>query len=419
MNHGRRCALLVLLLLLLGGGCSAQQEEAPRPILDLAPTVVLISLDGMRADYPEMAAMPNLQRLMQGGVRGELIPVFPTLTFPGHYSMVTGLHPGNHGIVGNHMHDAELGRYSMGDASAVTDGRWYGGEPIWVTAVKQGQRAGTCFWVGSEAEIAGHRPTRFRRFDGSLSGEQRLDCLFAGLDLPRAQRPTFFTLYFSDADWAGHRHGPGSPQMAAALERLDAVLGKLITGLEQRGLLTRVNLVIVSDHGMADSPAEKAIVLDDLLDAARMRDADILHLGPLLGLRSRSGDDEGLYRALAAVHDATFRVYRREETPEHWRFRRHPRIPPVVALAGEGHMFTTRERMARGDWPRGMHGYDNRLDSMRALFVAHGPAFRRGARAPAFETVHLYELMCHILGLEPAPNDGELKAVRELLASGP
>jgi predicted AlkP superfamily pyrophosphatase or phosphodiesterase len=408
----RRRAVFIVLALVLSWVCAAAARERPRP----APTVILISLDGMRPDYTQKAPMPNLERLVREGVRGGIIPPFPSLTFPAHYTIVTGLHPGHHGIVSNHMRDAQLGRYSTSDQKAITDGRWYEGEPLWVTASKQGQRSHACFWIGAEAEIAGHRPAFSLRYDASLSHEERLECLFSGLDQPAETRAAFFTLYFNDADWTGHRHGPESAEMRQALARLDAMLGRLIAGLETRGLLGQVNLLVVSDHGMAATSPEKALVLDDLLPAAVLRDTEIVHTGPLAALRSRSGQHRRLHRLLSSAQrkHAPFRVYRREETPPRWHYR-HRRVPEVVALADEGYMFTTRERMGQNDWPAGMHGYDNLLASMQALFVAHGPAFRRGAWVEAFEAVHLYELVCHILGLKPAPNDGSLEAVRSLL----
>jgi predicted AlkP superfamily pyrophosphatase or phosphodiesterase len=90
---------------------------------NLKPTVILISIDGFRYDYPEKARTPNLHRLISGGVRADgLIPQFPTLTFPNHYSMVTGLVPAHNGIVANTMSDPALNSlFKMTDRAQVAD----------------------------------------------------------------------------------------------------------------------------------------------------------------------------------------------------------------------------------------------------------------------------------------------------------
>jgi predicted AlkP superfamily pyrophosphatase or phosphodiesterase len=416
-----RVGRLLFVVSLLAAGVAGAQPAAPASsapppsrITDLAPTVVLISLDGMRHDYPEKRRMPNLERLIAGGVRATLVPVFPTETFPNHYTQVTGLYAEHHGIVRNTIHDPATGKeFRMGDQASVVESMWWGGEPIWVTAIKQGQRASACFWPGSEAEIAGHRPTHYLTFDNTLGADERIACVLDGLARPAAERPTFFTLYFSDLDSVGHVYGPDSPEILATLDRMDAALGRLIAGLEALGVFDRVNLLIVADHGMTATPIDKVIYLDDLLDPG---DAHVVAGGPLLSVRSRSGRDEAIYQALAGAK-GPFRVFRREEVPLRLGYRGHPRITPIVALADEGHTFRTRAfvEARRATWNQGGHGFDPAFESMHALFAGHGPAFRRGVRAEPFEAVHLYELMCRMLGLTPAPNDGSLEEVHGLL----
>jgi predicted AlkP superfamily pyrophosphatase or phosphodiesterase len=378
-------------------------------------TVVLVSLDGFRPDYLTRYDAPNLRALAAGGVSAPkgMIPVFPSKTFPNHYSLVTGLYPSRHGIVSNNMYDPDWDAwYRYRDPDAVTDGRWYGGEPIWVTAERQGLRSATQFWVGSEAAIGGLRPTFWKAYDGRVSGADRVDQVLRWLDLSPSERPSVVLLYFSEVDAAGHRHGPDSEQTAAAVRRVDRSIGRLVGGLEQRDRLFGINLIVVSDHGMAATSPDRVIRLADTID---LRDVRIVERSPLLMLRPKPGKLDSVHAALVGAHPR-LTVYRREETPDRWHFRDHRRITPLVAVADEGWTVDTRrDPSGQGEFALGMHGYDNHLESMRALFLAHGPAFRRGVETESFDSIHLYELLSGLLKLEPAPNDGDPGALRHLL----
>jgi len=382
---------------------------------DQPGVVILISIDGFRPEYLGRFETPNLRRLATEGVHAPdgMIPVFPSLTFPSHYSLVTGLYPEHHGILGNTIYDPKWDAwFRYHDPSAVGDERWWGGEPIWVTAQRQGLRSATFFWVGSEAPVCGVRPTYWKEFDSSIPSVERVDQVLRWLDLPEAERPALLTLYFGEVDSKGHRYGPDSPEVADAVRRVDGHLGRLIRGLAERGLQGRVNLVVVSDHGMAATSPERVIVLDELIDLADVR---IVNLSPVLMLRPRSGKLKAVRDALAGAHPH-LALYRKEEVPPRLHFRDHRRITPLVGLADEGwSIVSSRGRRNSRGVPRGMHGYDNALVSMRALFVAHGPAFRRGVETEPFESVHLYELIATVLGIEPAPNDGNPEALQDVL----
>lgn len=414
-------AFTVLVLALLAAGCA---PPAPPPALPdtaaaaeaaWAPTVVLVSIDGFRWDYFDRFPVPTLRRLAAEGVRAEgLIPAFPTKTFPNHYTLVTGLYPANHGIVSNSMYDPVFdASFSLGDREAVQDARWWEGTPIWVTAERAGQRTAAFFWPGSEAPIQGVRPTYWTPYDGRIPGRARVAQVLEWLELPFAERPTFITLYFSIVDDAGHRHGPDAPEVAAAVDSVDAWLGELVAGLETRGLLERVDLILTSDHGMAATSPERVIALDDYLD---LRDVRVVDWSPVAMLLPRAGREEAVYRALRGAHPR-LHVYRRDEVPAELHFRGHRRIPPIVAIADEGWSISTRERREREPerFRGGAHGYDPRLPSMHGLFLARGPSFRSGEVVARFESVHVYPLMAAILGLEPAPHDGDLRQVAHLL----
>jgi predicted AlkP superfamily pyrophosphatase or phosphodiesterase len=393
-------------------GLTLWTVAACRPV---PSAVILISFDGWRWDYDQKAPAPNLKKLIARGVRAErLIPSFPSKTFPNHYTVVTGLYPAHHGIVANNIFDPASGlKFGLSDRTAVGDARWWGGEPIWVTVQRQGGRAATLFWPGSEAPIGGLRPTYWKLYDGKMTNEARVDQVLAWLDLPPAERPSFITCYFSDTDDAGHDDGPESEAVREAVMRLDGLLGRLLGGLQSRGLSDAVNVVITSDHGMAATSQDRVIVIDDYLDASTV---DIVDINPTLGIVPKTVTADQVYARLEKAHPH-LRVYRREQTPEHWRYRDNPRIPAIVGVADDGWV-VLRQRAGQ---PRpvvrsgGAHGYDPRALSMHGLFVAAGPSFRRGVTVPPFENIHIYNALAAALDVRPAKNDGDVLMANKLV----
>ena len=388
------------------------------PAWGAEPTLILVSLDAFRWDYLEKysAEAPHLRALAADGVRAEhLVSCYPSSTFPNHYSIATGLRPEHHGIVDNHFFDPALGAaFNYRSHECAIDGRWWGGEPIWITAVKQGRRSACMFWPGSEAEIGGVRPTFNQTFDGRLTCAQRVDGLLAWLDLPVAQRPTFCTLYFDVVDHAGHDFGPDSPETAAAVREVDAAIGRLLGGLAARGLRDTANLVIISDHGMTATVPGGCVFLDDVVDLDAVQ---VDFSGTQAGLRPRAGTAAELVAKIRKAPPVHARVYLREDLPERLHYRDNPRIPPVLLLADEGWEVSTRQSVASRRKPeRGDHGYDPALVSMGATFIAAGPAFRHGTVLPPFENIQVYSLLCAVLGLRPAPNDGDDRLAHRALA---
>ncbi len=355
---------------------------------------------------------------MRRGVRAEnLIPSFPTKTFPNHYTIVTGLYPGHHGMVANTVRDPATGRtFVRTNVAEVRDPMWWGGEPIWVTAQRNGRTAAAMFWPGSEAPIGGILPRYWKPYDAGFPPEQRVDQVLQWLDLPPGDRPALINLYFSDVDSAGHDYGPDSREVQDAIERVDGYLGRLFRGLEQRGIATDVNVIVLSDHGMAAVDRTRVVVLDDYVAAG---DVDVVDINPTLGIVAAAGKDEAVYASLVRAHPR-LRVFRPKTTPEEWHFRDHPRIPPIVGVADEGWQVLRRATMNQilsGTIPgeRGNHGYDPALMSMRGLFVAAGPAFKSAATVPAFQNIHIYNLLADVLGVPPALNDGNRAVARQLL----
>jgi predicted AlkP superfamily pyrophosphatase or phosphodiesterase len=375
---------------------------------------VLVSLDGFRYDYLDLYPSPNLHRLMARGVRAPLVPVFLTKTFPNHYSVVTGLYPVHHGVVDNTMYDPEFdATFRINDTLAVRDSRWWGGEPLWVTAQKQGRVAAAFFWPGSEAEIAGVRPRYWVRYNSRVPNPTRVQQVLDWLTLAEST-PTFVTLYMSDIDGVGHDSGPANPAVAAAILRVDSAMGLLLDGIDRRGLADRVNVIVVSDHGMSKTSPDSVMALDDYiqLDLLAHTRAGIRCSG--CGPTGHGGQR---LRRPPGKHPHV-QVWRTHEIPIRFHYRAHRRIPPILALADAGWSITTRRRDVTEHPERfsgGTHGYDDTLAVMRAIFLAQGPAFRSGIVAPAFRNIHIYDLISSVLGLAPAPNDGSPDSTAALL----
>lgn len=399
---------LVATLVALFAGCAGPGNRPPPPPL------ILISLDAFRWDYCALHPdeTPNLRQLAREGVSARgLIPVYPSNTFPNHYSIVTGLYPSHHGIVNNEFFDPDLGEYfHYNRAASVHDPRWWGGEPIWVTAIKQGRKAADSFWVGSEAEIAGVRPTFWKTYDATLTFDQRLAELIGWLHLPADQRPAVVTFYLEEANSIGHKFGPGSPELTAVLKVLDARIGTLVERLRADRL--DANLVVVSDHGMTPISTERVILLDDYLKPAEVQ---LDFEGPVAGLRPLTGDPSTLLRALAPLPHA--KAYRVEDLPARFHVTANPRNPSVWIVPDEGWeiYFRSRFEAYRKTFNHGDHGYDPAFATMRGIFIANGPSFRSGVLLPETENIHIYNLLCAALRLKPAPNDGDDRLVKAVL----
>ena len=364
------------------------------------PYVVVVSFDGFRHDYMEMFDTPNFDRMAAEGARADgLIPVFPSLTFPAHYSIATGLYPGTHGLVTNTFYDREFDRtYSLSDRETVEDGRWYGGEPIWVTAEKQGMVSAAFYFVGSEADVQGIRPSYWKRFDPIIPNEVRVDTVLTWLSLAEEQRPHLVSLYFAEADYAGHRFGPGdSPELAGAVGQVDRALGRLLDGLDALPHGDRVFVVLVSDHGMSDVRPEGHYALDEIADLSGAR----LTSGGSVGILFVEEGEERI-EELRAQLDAGMpnaEVYRSHEAPARLHLNGHPRFGDLVVVPEEGYTIGIGPR--RGS-SRGMHGWDPRFRSMHGIFLVKGPGIDPGTRLPRLEGVDIYPFIARVLELEPA-----------------
>lgn len=392
--------------------------SAQKPINDIKPTVILISLDGFRYDYLDKFKPENLIRLATEGVRAKwMIPSFPTKTFPNHYTIATGLYPAHHGIVDNNVYDfGDV--FSIHDRKRVQETRWWLGEPIWVTAQKQGQIAASYFFVGSEAPVMGIHPRYWRAYNGKVPPEMRVDKVLDWLDLPVSRRPTMISMYFSDTDDVGHEFSPDSEEIKYAVWNVDRYIGRLVEGLRSRGIEDKVNIIIVSDHGMAPVDIRKVAFFDDYFD---LKQADqILYTHEINQIFPKPGKLDEIYNRLRKMPYVT--CWKKADIPPRLHYSDGPRVAPIVCSTEIGHIATSHKRyedylkdIDDAARPRGGHGHDNKYREMMATFIARGPAFKQGFISEPFQNIEIYNVMCKILGLTPAKNDGDLEHVKGLL----
>lgn len=387
------------------------------------PIVLLISIDGYRHDYNKMYEPPFLSRFQSEGASARgLRPVYPTNTFPNHYSIVTGLYPDKHGLIANSFYAPDLEReYSLKDPTAVTDGRFYSGTPLWSLSRQQGMVSATYFWPGSEAKIAGVFPSYYRQYNHSTPHDERIKTVLSWLKLPAQNRPHFVTLYFSDVDSAGHAHGPESDQVKEAVLKTDRSIEYLMQEIQQ--LKLPVITVIVSDHGMKALSFDRVEYLDDALLNDKERNAfklfDTHGMGPFL-FHYFKGEASQKKQAMNTVLKAlargkNYKTYQRGKLPAHLNFNQNERMGEMVTIASPGYTVGVKGKLRV---IAGGHGFDPSLsDDMDGIFWVQGPGIKKGAQLPVMENIHVYPFIAHLLGLEYDSKsiDGVLSKTRDIL----
>ncbi len=396
-----------------GAGAPPAQASADEPI------VVMIGVDGLRWDALDRYEAPAMQALAERGVRPEaMIPVMPSVTFTNFYSIATGLYPEDHGMTSNAPYDRSYGEGFVNPMGAQEE-RWWDGEPIWITAERQGLPSSIMFWLGSEVEFEGDRPTRWTPYEHDRDYGERVEEVLGWFDGPEDERPRFAAVYFDAVDTNGHRYGPDTPEVGEAIARVDGHIADLLAGLEARGLMERTNVIVVSDHGMARVEDDQVIHFDDFIDLDSVYVPEIEGRGgngyrPFLNVYGEPEAIEAAYQGLQGAHP-NMRAWKRGEMPEHFRFDHPERGPDLFILADAGWTMSARDLPMGSPWRSiGVHGYDPLDPLMGAGFIAAGPAFPEGARPAAFENVNVYLLIACILGLDPAPTEGDPAVVSAL-----
>jgi alkaline phosphatase D len=393
----------IVFIILFQLSCFAQQN-------DERPYLVVLSMDGFRWDYADSFPTPNLHYIIQNGAHAKsMIPIFPSVTFPNHYTIATGLYPDYHGIVNNTFYDPDLKlEYNYNDAKIVGDSRFYNGEPIWVTARKQKIISACYFWPGSEAEINGMRPTYWKKYNPSIPYEQRTDTVVHWLSLPEYKRPHLLMFYFDNPDHLTHSEGPFGTDVQKMIMRLDTLIGIFMNKLKQIQIYNEVNFIIVSDHGMSAINNSKIIYLDPLIKKEWCEHINGHY--SLITMDVKPGYSDSLFNVLLKIKH--LKVWRKEELPKRFHYGLNQRIGEFVLLADSAYSMTwTDEKITMN----GNHGYDNVNTDMHGIFYAIGPAFKKGYSQPSFENVHLYSLMAYILKITPSKNNGDFEQVKDML----
>ena len=386
--------------------------------------VLLVSFDGFRHDYASIVDTPNFDKVKEKGVYAKsLIPIFPTLTFPNHYSIATGCYADKHRIIGNTFYSKKLDSvYSMYNRETVIDSSFYGAEPIWVTAEKNGLRSASYFWVGSE--VIGRTPYIYKKYDSSVPFTARIDSVISWFELDEEKRPDLTLLYFSEPDHTGHMFGPESMEVSDMIIQSDQLLGYLLDKLNTLDIKDQINLIIVSDHGMSTVTQEKLIYLDDFLDKEMID----FQGGGAIGMINKKKSQFSIKKPFKKTRYSLREIYKRIEFIEFIDIYKSKNIPSkfhflnedspdFLLVADNGWFITDRKNSAKvGNTLNGMHGYDPNNFDTHGIFYAIGPSFRRGYSVDSFESIHVYPIICDILNISAHNNiDGDLSKVKAML----
>ncbi|KAG8445764.1 hypothetical protein GDO86_010523 [Hymenochirus boettgeri] len=367
--------------------------------------LILVSFDGFRADYLKRFSMPKLAEFFRDGVLVEEVKdIFITKTFPNHYTLVTGLYAESHGIVANSMYDPNTKqKFNISDSYSTW---WNEAVPIWLTNEEQGHKSGCAMWPGSDVHIHNSTPSEYLRYNPKVTFAERVNNITTWFTKAN-NTVNFATLYWEEPDASGHKFGPDDlKNMSIVLSEIDNNIGFLMSELKRFNLWDTVNVIITSDHGMAQCSPDRVITLDNCIDPGNYTLVDVNPIAALIPLT----DPEYVYKMLKKCSD-NMKVYMKEDIPDQWHYKHNSRIQPILLVADEGWMIAQRGTPSR----KGEHGYDNSLDSMHPFLAGHGPAFRKGFKTHTINSVDVYPMMCHILGLNGEPNNGTLFNTKCLL----
>jgi len=369
--------------------------------------VVLVSMDGFRWDYEKQFNLPNLKQIAKEGVHAKSMkPSYPSKTFPNHYSIVTGLYPDHHGIINNVFYDAALNESFSLSSNAKNDSRFYGGNPIWNLAEQQGVKTASFFWPGSD--IDKRNPSYFKNYNGKIPYGARIDTVMKWLQLPEKQRPHLVTLYFDEPDHTGHNFGPLSQENKKMVIKMDSIMGELSRRLDQLAIGKQINLIIVSDHGMADISNDKKVAVLDYLKPEWLGYKEVIN--PIMSLQAKPGFNDSIANALKKVPHIKF--WKFNKVPRRLHYGANPRVHDFVIEAEKGYSLVSKESThIKG----GTHGYDNNEKDMHAIFYAKGPAFKINKTVKTFPNISVYPLIAHILGLQIGEIDGKFSEVKNML----
>mmetsp|Transcript_5252 Transcript_5252/g.7757 ORF Transcript_5252/g.7757 Transcript_5252/m.7757 type:complete len:461 (+) Transcript_5252:38-1420(+) len=413
--------ILCVLLIIITMAFLKRGRESYRMIEN---SVLLISIDGFRHSYLEeyKDQLGNINEyFLKNGVRSKgMKPIYPSKTFPNHWTLVTGLYAESHGIVANHMYDPVFNTTFSLNTEESFKPRWWNGESIWETAKKKNIKSGVCFWPGSE--VKGKHPDIYERFDQKMPSKTRVEKIIEYFKMSYEKRPQFLAVYFDEVDTAGHDFGPGSKEVKEAIVNVDKAIGLLMNWLKTELVDEFIDIIITSDHGMT-ATNDKVYYVKDYIPAAYHSRLRIENAGPLMDIslinysRDRAEDRTIMETIKESIESANLEgVYIMEKyvsIPEKYHYEKNRRIAPLLLRMKLGYTMLKN----RGDWVgKGNHGYDNTEEDMQAIFLARGPSFiLEGKEMKNFPNVNIYPLLAHLLKVNPAPNNGTIEVFKDIL----
>ncbi len=405
--------LAALAAALFAVSCATAPADAPPPQAEARAPLIVVLIDGFRADYLDRGITPNISALAANGVRAPMRPSTPSVSAPNHYTLMTGLYPDHHGMVDNTFFDAQLGGYGFDDSSFSVPGFWEGATPLWVSAERQGVHVGSAMWGGPSVPIHGVTASRVMPYAERAPNPARVEQILQWFHGQPEEQPGLYLLYFSSVDTAGHAFGPNSPQVNGAIAEVDAAIGQLVGGLQAADRLPGVNIVLVADHGMTEIARSRLIRLADMIDVSKVQETSY---GATLGINPRPGHEAEVARTFLRPHEH-MQCWRKNEIPAQYHYGTNARVPAIFCIMESGWTISTpiSERAYANVELRGNHGFDPAHPEMAALFVASGPAFRDGVTLPAFDNIHVYPMLAHVLGVTPEAVDGRLSVLQPAL----
>ena len=381
------------------------------------PYVIMISTDGFRYDYAKKYNAENLLKLSENGVKAKaMIPSYPSITFPNHWSLITGLYPSHHGLIDNFFYDYKRKEpYAMSNKKNAEDGSWYGGTPLWGLAEKQGMVSASLMWVGSASDAGGLRPTYYYPYHEKFTPSEKVEKVVNWLKLPEDKRPHFISLYFPEVDGSGHHFGPDTKETETAVHLIDKAIGDLVQKVNDLGL-KNVNFVFVSDHGMIKVDGGTPLEIPALLfDKDRF---DFYNSQTLLRVYVKNPDEvKSVYKELKAQKTDDYEVYLDKKLPKYLHFAtrddQYSRIGQILLLPKAPKIFLEKGKKTSV----GKHGYNPRtVPEMKATFYAWGPEFKNNLEIDEFANINVYPLVAEVLGLKvDQPIDGKLKVLGKIL----
>jgi predicted AlkP superfamily pyrophosphatase or phosphodiesterase len=396
-----------LLFIIISTGFRNEKRK-PKPYRHY---VVMVSMDAFRWDYNQIYQTPNLNKLAADGVKADrMYSSFPTVTFPNHYTIATGLYPDHHGLINNIFPAPDLGLfYRVGDRTMVENPAFYGGEPIWITAEKNGLRAASFFWVGSEAPVCGKHPSYWKKYDDKVTFEDRIDTVVKWLNYPKEKRPQLVTLYFDEPDHTSHSFGPVSSETGKIVARMDSLIGVLRNKLAQLPEAKKIDLIVLSDHGMSATSADRYINLRAVVPERMI--ASVSGGNPVYNINAKDGKKDSILYLLS--QSKGLKAWDKTKVPAKWHYGTNPRIPDILVVADSSWSIGTKPdgSSMRG----GSHGYDNSNSDMFSIFYAAGPSFKKNYRLRELNNIDIYNLVCTLLKIDPAKNDGDISHIKNIL----